>query len=158
LGLNSPDDQNPHYRTPVPSEQGEVAPFPLTLPFDLDLSFAPTKGESATAQRIRNGRSGRMLCLSGSAHPTQPHIDRANPLLVRVRAPRSPDKRIRHFGAIAGESRVSWSPGLKPRVVFCGESDACATRAPAHWARPPTVRAGAARREPGSRFLSQQRC
>jgi hypothetical protein len=42
-----------------------------------------------------------MLCLSGSAYPTQPHIDRANP----------------------GESRVSWSPGLKPRVVFCGNRD-----------------------------------
>jgi hypothetical protein len=58
--------------------------------------------------------SGRMLCLSGSAYPTQRDMDRANPLLVRVRAPRSSDRRIRHFGAIAGKSRVIWSPGMKP--------------------------------------------
>jgi hypothetical protein len=64
-----------------------------------------------------------MLCVSGSACPTQRHIDRANPLLVRVREPRSPDKRIRHFGAIA--RRLTHDPvaGLEARVVFCGKYD-----------------------------------
>jgi hypothetical protein len=66
----------------------------------------------------------RMLCVSGSAYLPHRHIDRANPLLVRVRAPRSTDNRICHFGAIASESRVILLPGLKPRVVFCGKSDA----------------------------------
>jgi hypothetical protein len=49
-----------------------------------------------------------MLCLSGSAYPTQRHIDRANPLLVRVRAPRSPDT------GLAGTA--NWSTRPFPRL------------------------------------------
>ena len=64
-----------------------------------------------------------MPCVSGSAYLPHRHIDRANPLLVRVRAPRSTDNRICHFEAIVSESRVILLPGLKPRVVFCGKHD-----------------------------------
>ena len=50
-----------------------------------------------------------VLRVSGPAYLPHRHIDPPNPLLVRVHAPRSPDNRICHFGAIAGRlTREIW--------------------------------------------------